>query len=690
MGQGLLRGEHGDDEVLDQGSWVGARVFDMAGDGTTDLVDDLGDVDSADPATLADFIAQGIEDHRACHYALIISDHGASWPGIGPDESSHDDVLDLAELSGGIREGLDRAGVDVLDLVGFDACLMSGYEVASAMAPLADRMVASQELEPGHGWDYRAFQVLADEPGADVDTLGRAILAGFRDQARAEGTDDQITLALTDLTRMGPVEDAVASFASALADRVVDVAPVVGRAEAGALGFAKNPDPTQDAHLVDLGQLVSGIGADALDVSEEADAVVRALGDAVLAQVGGTATQGASGLSVYFPPTQDLADGAYLDVETAADWAGFLSAYYDAGDRIPDAEQPAFTNADGVAEVDFADGGVDVYGTYDDAAQGNLTDATISYAIADDDGTLTYFGEETASVDPDGEPVAVGSFDLTALTISDGVDSAYAYLTLDFSDDLETGFIDVPMTYYAADDRRGRHPQDVLLSIVLDVESGDFLSETYYAYDEETGGYGELDADPDGIVVPDVYTVTPDGEGSWEPTSDVGLYADLAELTYDIEPLESGTHLLRCGKARCGVEGTGPGEEVLPALREIVSQEAPRPVRIVLEVEPHGHLHARVHVGRSCGVVEPGRLLGLAHEVAVVAVVGRVIAGLRDVDGRTGLQPIHQPRDLRERLPGGHEVRLQRRADGVQVHAPCVDGHALADHLLGERDGAHR
>ena len=556
---------YGDDEVLDQGSWVGARVFDMAGDGTTDLVDDLGDVDSADPATLADFIAQGIEDHRAGHYALIISDHGASWPGIGPDESSHDDVLDLAELSGGIREGLDRAGVDVLDLVGFDACLMSGYEVASAMAPLADRMVASQELEPGHGWDYRAFQVLADEPGADVDTLGRAILAGFRDQARAEGTDDQITLALTDLTRMGPVEDAVASFASALADRVVDVAPVVGRAEAGALGFAKNPDPTQDAHLVDLGQLVSGIGADALDVSEEADAVVRALGDAVLAQVGGTATQGASGLSVYFPPTQDLADGAYLDVETAADWAGFLSAYYDAGDRIPDAEQPAFTNADGVAEVDFADGGVDVYGTYDDAAQGNLTDATISYAIADDDGTLTYFGEETASVDPDGEPVAVGSFDLTALTISDGVDSAYAYLTLDFSDDLETGFIDVPMTYYAADDRRGRHPQDVLLSIVLDVESGDFLSETYYAYDEETGGYGELDADPDGIVVPDVYTVTPDGEGSWEPTSDVGLYADLAELTYDIEPLESGTPL----QLDLTVADYGGNESTVSALVEV-------------------------------------------------------------------------------------------------------------------------
>ena len=275
----------------------------------------------------------------------------------------------------------------------------------------------------------------------------------------------------SDLTKMGAVEDAVDTFAQALADRVVDVAPVVGRVEAASLGFAKNPDPTQDAHLVDLGQLVSGIGTDALDVSDEADAVVRALGDAVLAQVGGAATQGASGLSVYFPPTQDLADGAYLDVATAQDWADFLTAYYDAGEQIPADEQPTFTNADGIAEVDFTDDGVDVYGTYDDAAQGNLTDATISYAIADPDGTLTYFGEETATVDPEGDPVAIGSFDLTALTISDGEDTAYAYLTLDFSDDLSTGFIDVPMTYYAADDPNGEYPQDVLLSIALDVES---------------------------------------------------------------------------------------------------------------------------------------------------------------------------------------------------------------------------
>src|SRR5690606_34862583 len=108
-----------------------------------------------DPQVLADFIATGMRTFPAEHYALVISDHGASWPGIGPDDSSPGDgVLDLPDLYAGIAAGLDGAdaGVDKLDLLGFDACLMATYEVASTLAPVARRLLASQELEPGHGW----------------------------------------------------------------------------------------------------------------------------------------------------------------------------------------------------------------------------------------------------------------------------------------------------------------------------------------------------------------------------------------------------------------------------------------------------------------------------------------------------------------------------------------------------------
>ncbi len=267
--------DYGADPALDQGDWVGARVLDLGPAGTSELVEDLGDVDSADPATLADFVAEGIEAHRAGHYALVISDHGASWPGVGPDDGTGE-VLDLADLTRGISEGLERAGVDKLDLLGFDACLMASYEVASAVAPLADRLVASQELEPGHGWDYGALRLLAEDPDATADQLGAALLDGFVAQAEAEGTADGITLGLVDLTRMDEVDAAMAAFSGALAERAVAVAPVVGRAGAETLGFARSPDEAEDSHMKDLGLLATTIGVEALDVSDEADALVRA------------------------------------------------------------------------------------------------------------------------------------------------------------------------------------------------------------------------------------------------------------------------------------------------------------------------------------------------------------------------------------------------------------------------------
>lgn len=531
---------YGDDPLLDQGSWVGGRVLDLTEPGTTALVEDLGDVNSADPAVLADFVAQGIADHPADKYALIISDHGAGWPGIGPDESSDYDTLDLADLTDGIGAGLEEAGVEKLDLLGFDACLMANYEVASAMAPLARRMVASQELEPGHGWDYRSLGVLAEDPTTDTETFGSAIIDGYEQQAVDSGTDADITLSMIDLTQMAALDEAVEAFSDELGE-APEVAPAVGRAESEVLGFGKSPNPAQDSNLSDLGLLVEAIGEDADEVADPAAAVSAALEDVVVDSVTGPATAGATGLSVYLPPSEELADPAYQEIASADPWEDLLIEYYEAGADIPQEELPQFETADGEPTVTLEDdGSIAVEASFADAALGNLTDAVISYGLVNGDGSVTYLGEEIAEVDPDTATV-YGTYDLTVLVLDDQEDTAYAYLDLDLSDDLAFGFIDVPLTYYPSYDPEA--PQEALLSAVLDVEGGGFVSETLYGYEPETGGYGELPADPKGILVPDVLTYTVDGEGIWEPTTDVGLYADIPSLLYDFEPLEPGTEI---------------------------------------------------------------------------------------------------------------------------------------------------
>ena len=525
------------DPVLGLDDWQGAKLLQIEPGGATELAD-LGDVDTGDPQLLADFIATGISEFPAAHYSLIISDHGASWPGVGGDESSDGNGLGLDELQAGIAGGLEGAGVDQLDLLGFDACLMATYEVASALAPLAHRMVASQELEPGHGWDYGVLQMLNDDPSTDVDALGAALIDGFESQATDEETAADITLALIDLDQMPALDAAMADFAGALAERAAALGPVIGRTRASTLSFGRSPDPSSDSNMVDLGMLVSEIGVDALDVSDLADQVIRSLNDLVLDRVNGVATQGSTGLSIYFPADDEWFDQDYTAVSSAGAWTGFLQAYYAGGDAIPADEIP--TVLDDTVDASFTDDGIEVTGLFDPVALENVANATIEYGIVGDDGSVTYFGSEPADVSTDGSGAVSGFYDLTALTMTDGIDTAYAYLDLYHDDASGVTNIDVPLAYYPPGE--DTEYDDVILSLVLD-GSGDIVSETYYVYDPDTETYGELTADPDGIIVPYVELFGADGSDEWVPTSDVGLYADLPGIAYDLEPLASGTQL---------------------------------------------------------------------------------------------------------------------------------------------------
>ncbi len=530
--------DYSDDPVLGLDDWEGAKLLHV-GRGDADVLADLGDVNTGDPAVLADFIADGIARYPAENYALVLSDHGASWPGVGGDESSDHDILDLAEISSAIADGLGRAGVERLELLGFDACLMATYEVASTMAPFARRLLSSQELEPGHGWDYSVLQMLRDDPATDVDTLGRALVDGFRGQAADEGTEAEITLSLVDLERMPELDAALSTFTDVLTPRAGALGPIIGRNRATTLAFGRQPDPTEDTHMVDLGILVAEIGNDALDVSREADDVIRTINRIVTHSVTGAATKGATGLSIYFPPQEQWFSDDYTDVAAASGWAEFLAAYYAGGAAIPPDARAGF--ASDAAEVFFDDDGLNIVGMFDAAAADNVVEATIEYGVVDDDGSIRLLGSEPAAIADDGSGQVIGVFDLTTLTIDDGEDSAVAYIDLTVDDDEGIVTIDVPLLYYPPGAADGDEDiSEVLLSIVVD-EGWNLLSETYYVYDDQTGTYGELTADPDGIIVPEVLVVGADGDGEWQSTTEIGLYADLPGLAYVFDELPSGT-----------------------------------------------------------------------------------------------------------------------------------------------------
>jgi hypothetical protein len=167
------------------GNWTQARRYFITADTNfttfnSELVGEVGETNTGDPNTLADFALWAMTTYPAEHYALVIWDHGGSWLGVATDDSAENDDISLLELDEALQKIIRESGVEKLDLIGFDACLMGAFEVYRTIAPYARYGVGSAELIPGYGWDYfGALDALTADPAMDGAVLGKAIVDSF-------------------------------------------------------------------------------------------------------------------------------------------------------------------------------------------------------------------------------------------------------------------------------------------------------------------------------------------------------------------------------------------------------------------------------------------------------------------------------------------------------------------------------
>ncbi len=124
--------------------------------------------------------------------------HGAAYLGVGNDSRQGDDAMvTLPELKTAFEETQSH-----FDLLGFDACLMASVEVAQIVSPFADYLVASEDLEPGHGWDYTQILTwIKEHPEVDIEALGRYLVDSFIDSPKHQKTQNK-TLSLLRLTEV--------------------------------------------------------------------------------------------------------------------------------------------------------------------------------------------------------------------------------------------------------------------------------------------------------------------------------------------------------------------------------------------------------------------------------------------------------------------------------------------------------
>eukprot|EP00928_Gymnodinium_smaydae_P062950 TRINITY_DN4666_c0_g2_i1.p1 TRINITY_DN4666_c0_g2~~TRINITY_DN4666_c0_g2_i1.p1 ORF type:complete len:775 (-),score=49.93 TRINITY_DN4666_c0_g2_i1:484-2808(-) len=135
----------------------------------------VGEHDTDDPRYLRTFIRKALNMRTECkHTFLELWDHGQGFYGFGGDDARRGS-MELGSLRWALDEGRKSVRGNQYTVVGFDACFMMSYEVLSFLAPMTHYVLASEEAEPGYGWNYKHYAPAFHGP----EELGQSIIDDF-------------------------------------------------------------------------------------------------------------------------------------------------------------------------------------------------------------------------------------------------------------------------------------------------------------------------------------------------------------------------------------------------------------------------------------------------------------------------------------------------------------------------------
>lgn len=203
-----------------------AQVIELSPKTGHRVIGSLGEVDTGDPETLADFISRALVSYPAtAHKALGFWDHGS---GVFDENDPHEVLLDRGlrsvsrrsrsrsrparrlfvshaklaaqprlramlhdDTNGGVLTNYEAHGVlkaafhrcqqpGRLDIIFSDTCLNGMIEVLEQFQEFAEVVVGSEELEPGDGWDYKQlFKRMSAQPPQGGVEWGRQMVEAF-------------------------------------------------------------------------------------------------------------------------------------------------------------------------------------------------------------------------------------------------------------------------------------------------------------------------------------------------------------------------------------------------------------------------------------------------------------------------------------------------------------------------------
>jgi hypothetical protein len=522
--------------VLNLGDWTSTKRLLVRKNQLQELAD-LGEVDMGLSSTLADFVSWGVKTYPGERYMLVFWDHGGGWKGFGWDDShplgsGEPDHLTLDRIAAGVSQGLSGTSLARFDIIGFDACLMATLEVAESVKPYASYLLASEEVEPGHGWDWAAF---GGGGLLDPRALGTKVIDGFMAQARAAPWKDSadVTLSLVDLSKLGPIETALTGLAGTYGTASA-VAPVLSQVAAGrrsAMEYAANPDPSRAYALVDLVDLFGGMSG-----VSGASTLQSAVSGAVVYSVAGTAKVGSHGLSIYFPTDSGLYNPAYDALPGMGAWRTFLNALFGGGAAEV---VPKFTP--GTGAYDRQASGLTLSGAVTASAAAAVSKSYLAYGLPDGGSGAYLLGDAPAT---SSGGVVTGEWQWDYLQVVQGTHKEYGYLALEVVSSSQVA-ASIPLAY---DEQPGvKALQFALWRIVFDVSGTSIAVASNNVFLYSGGGVAELNAASGSKLralvshVPDLGTWS----SSWELSDGTGSpgFDATQPLDLDIPTFPAGTSI---------------------------------------------------------------------------------------------------------------------------------------------------
>ncbi|MCL2857067.1 MAG: clostripain-related cysteine peptidase [Oscillospiraceae bacterium] len=314
-------------------------VWQIEGENLTEIAG-LGLLNMGNAGTLASFINFGMRNFPAERYGLILWDHaGGSIAGYGHDEK-FDSSLSLLELNYAFERS--DAKHTRFEFLGFDACLMASVEMAVVAAPYAKYMVASQDLEPGDGWDYAFLGALSQNPQFDGAAAGKLIVDSFI-EFYGRKSKDALTLSVIDLAKAGEVMAAMDGLMTAAGyDLLREREPAfnaIAHRRSATKTFGTGSPRDNDCDMVDLADVAHRLS----DLYPgEAEQLLQAIESAVVYNRHNSRDP-LCGLTAYYiyagRETSELTMGIYASLGMGRGYTKFLRSFAGALTGSPDAEE---------------------------------------------------------------------------------------------------------------------------------------------------------------------------------------------------------------------------------------------------------------------------------------------------------------------------------------------------------------